>query len=97
MLTKKSNVMSTFCFTQNGFHYFLVANDDGYHRLLSDADSLQYLKTNEKDTEVITSITSGETVLLTIGQRFEENYVTEILRIDENNSKFKIKLSRKKS
>ncbi|MBO4516891.1 hypothetical protein J5751_05740 [bacterium] len=75
----------------------MVANDDGYHRLLSDADSLQYLKTNEKDTEVITSITSGETVLLTIGQRFEENYVTEILRIDENNSKFKIKLSRKKS
>ena len=88
--------MSSFCFTQNGYHYFLVANDDGYHRLLSDADSLQYLKTNEKNTEVITSITSGETVLLTLGQRFEEKFVTEIQRIEENNSKFKVKLSRKK-
>lgn len=88
--------MSSHCFTRNGYHYFLVSDGDGFYRLHSDADYLQYLQANEKQPGVITSITNGETVLLTRGERFEDKIVTDIQRVDGKPPTFKIKLSREK-
>lgn len=88
--------MSSHCFTRNGYHYFLVSDGDGFYKLHSDADYLQYLQANEKEPGVITSITNGETILLTRGERFEDKIVTDIQRVDGKPPTFKIKLSREK-
>lgn len=86
--------MSSHCFIKNGYHYFLVSKDDGYYWLYSDADfALQYLRANETN-KVITSITKGETILLTLGQKFGDMIVTEIQRIQDKTSMFKVKLEK---
>lgn len=83
--------MSSHCFTKNGYHYFLVSDGDGLYRLHSDADYLQYLQANETKPGIITSITNGEIVLLTRGEKFGDRVVTEIQKTGSDN--FKIKLS----
>ena len=85
--------MSSYSFTRNGYHYFLVADGDGFYRLHSDADYLQYLQANETEPGVITSITNGEIVLLTRGEKFGKTVVTDIQRIEGNPTVFRIKLS----
>lgn len=84
--------MSSYSFTKNGYHYFLVSCGDGFYKLHSDADYLQYLKAKEQTPGVITSITNGEIVLITLGQKFENKVVTEIQRVKGNIPTFKIKL-----
>ena len=85
--------MSSFSFTKNGYHYFLVSDQDGFYRLHSDADYLQYLQANETEPGIITSITNGEIILLTRGEKFGDRIVTEIQRIDVNPTVFRVKLS----
>ena len=89
------NAMSSYSFTKNGYHYFLVADGDGFYRLHSDADYLQYLQANETKPGIITSITNGEIVLLTRGETFGDRVVTEIQRIEGSPTVFKVKLSEK--
>ena len=86
--------MSSYSFTKNGYHYFLVADGDGFYRLHSDADYLQYLQTNETEPGTITSITNGEIVLLTRGEKFGDTVVTEIQRIEGSPTVFRVKLSK---
>ena len=88
--------MSSYSFTKNGYHYFLVSYGDGLYRLHSDADYLQYLQANETKPGIITSITNGEIVLLTRGEKFGDRVVTEIQRIEGSPTVFKVKLSEKK-
>lgn len=89
--------MNSICFTKGGYHYFLIPNEDGYHRLMTDdVDfALQYLRAVELNG-VITSITKGEVKLLTLGQKLKdvdkERVVKEIVRIEGTNSAFKVKL-----
>ncbi len=86
--------MSSHYFIKNGYHYFLVSKNDGYYWLYSDADfALQYLRANETN-KVITSITKDETILLTLGQKFGDMIVTEIQRIQDKTSMFKVKLEK---
>ena len=87
--------MSSYSFTKNGYHYFLVSDGDGLYRLHSDADYLQYLQANETKPGIITSITNGEIVLLTRGEKFGDRVVTEIQRIEGSPTVFKVKLSEK--
>ena len=89
------NSMSSYSFTKNGYHYFLVSDGDGLYRLHSDADYLQYLQANETKPGIITSITNGEIVLLTRGEKFGDRVVTEIQRIEGSPTVFKVKLSEK--
>jgi len=90
---QKRIVMNSIIFTKGGYHYFLVPKEDRYHWLYSDADfALQYLRTNELIKGVITSITKGEEVILTLGQRFQGNIVSEIKRISRHGTSFKVKL-----
>ena len=86
--------MSSHCFTKNGYHYFLVSDGDGFYRLHSDADYLQYLQANETEPGTITSITNGEIVLLTRGEKFGDTVVTEIQRIEGSTTVFRVKLSK---
>ncbi len=82
--------MNSYCFTKNGYHYFLVANEDGHYCLYSDADfALQYLRANETNG-IITSITKDDTVLLSLGQIFEGKVVTKIIKTKD--LPFKVKL-----
>lgn len=85
--------MSSYSFTRNGYHYFLVADGDGFYRLHSDADYLQYLQANETEPGVITSITNGEIILITRGEKFGKTVVTDIQRIEGNPTVFRVKLS----
>lgn len=86
--------MSSYSFTKNGYHYFLVADGDGFYRLHSDADYLQYLQANETEPGTINSITNGEIVLLTRGEKFGDTVVTEIQRIEGSPTVFRVKLSK---
>lgn len=90
---QKRIVMNSIIFTKGGYHYFLVPKEDGYYWLYSDVDfALQYLRTNELIKGVITSITKGEEIILTLGQRFQGNVVSEIKRINKHGTSFKVKL-----
>ena len=83
----------SYSFSKNGYHYFLVSDgDDGYYRLQSDADYPQPLQANEEKPGVITSITNGENILLALGERIEDQIVTEIQKTGSDNV-FKVKLS----
>jgi len=86
--------MSSYSFTKNGYHYFLVADGDGFYRLHSDADYLQHLQANETEPGTITSITNSEIVLLTRGEKFGDTVVTEIQRIEGSPTVFRVKLSK---
>lgn len=88
--------MSTFSFSKNGYNYFLEPCGEGYYQLRSDVEYLQYLQANETKPGIITSITNGEIVLLTRGEKFGDRVVTEIQRIEGSPTVFKVKLSEKK-
>jgi hypothetical protein len=89
--------MSSYSFSRNGYNYFLVSDGKGSYQLHTDANYLQYLEVNEKRPGVITSITNGETVILTRGQKFEDKFVSKIERIDGNPPIFKIKLEKRET
>ena len=88
--------MSSYTFNNNGYHYFLVSDGDGFYLLHSDADYLQPLQANEEEPGVITSITNGENTLLTLGQKFykdgEEKTIKEFVEVKGATPTFKVKI-----